>query len=571
MFKKIMMSLVLAALAAGVGWADIPAQINFQGRLTDASGAPLTAATTLSFQIFDVVSGGTPLWTGTTNVGAVAPDKNGVFNLIIGQDTSNGSTLGQLPFDKPYWVEVLVGSPAVSLGRQPLTATPYAITAKNVYGGTGYFSGGVGIGTTSPSAKLHLVADTAYSDWSGSAHGLRVASGLTTNATSLLMGADESQSLAFLMSVHPATPKNPMGKLALNPLGGNVGISTAAPAYTLDVQGDINFNGRLLQGGEEVSLGGSKWGSSGSDIYYTGGKVGIGTASPAAKLNIDPKGAGGILIGNSAVTGNYTSLVLGISANESGFSSIQSIQRANGSVPGNLLLNPSGGSVGIGMNNTSVTTMLDVAGDIWARGTIRAESFLDNFGNKIGEGVWKTNGSNIYNSNSGNVGIGTANVVAKLDLGGSLAMNDNGLLLRGGSDASHMLRFYSSYAGLSNYDTFTYDNGFAFLRGAAPKLVLNSSGNVGIGTTSPKAKLAINSQVYNAPLGKNYEQYSLLLFDGGAAASSYGLGIEDFHVGFHSNGGYKFYKQGREMPLLLIGDNIGVGTTSPSAKLHLVA
>jgi hypothetical protein len=78
------------------------------------------------------------------------------------------------------------------------------------------------------------------------------------------------------------------------------------------------------------------------------GSVGIGTYSPATKLNVDPQGPGGILIGNSnSSSGGYTSLQLLISAESGGYSSLQSIQSA-GSAWGNLILNPSGGNVGIG-------------------------------------------------------------------------------------------------------------------------------------------------------------------------------------------------------------------------------
>lgn len=81
------------------------------------------------------------------------------------------------------------------------------------------------------------------------------------------------------------------------------------------------------------------------------GNIGIGTAAPSAKLNIDPKGAGGIVIGNpNTGAGGFTSLLLKIDAEKGGHSSIQSI-RSSGSEFGGLFLNPSGGNVGIGTAN----------------------------------------------------------------------------------------------------------------------------------------------------------------------------------------------------------------------------
>jgi len=71
---------------------------------------------------------------------------------------------------------------------------------------------------------------------------------------------------------------------------GNVGIGTGTPAYKLDVLGDINFSGNLYQNGSLFI--GSQWKTSGSDIYYNTGNVGIGTNSPASKLVIQANTSG---------------------------------------------------------------------------------------------------------------------------------------------------------------------------------------------------------------------------------------------------------------------------------------
>ncbi|ALI95431.1 tail fiber protein [Ostreococcus lucimarinus virus 2] len=82
-----------------------------------------------------------------------------------------------------------------------------------------------------------------------------------------------------------------------------VGIGMNNPGYALDVTGDFNVSGNIRIGG--VPFSSSQWTTTGSDIYYTTGNVGIGEASPSAPLHV----AGGTIINSDGVakkTYSYT-------------------------------------------------------------------------------------------------------------------------------------------------------------------------------------------------------------------------------------------------------------------------
>ncbi len=110
--------LLLVAVAAA---ADVPPVMNFQGRLTDASANPVADGTyTLQFAIYDVATGGTPLWS-ESNGGVTT--KNGLFSVLLGSVVNLPANI----FDNPNrWFGVTVGSDAEMTPRQPFASVPSA-------------------------------------------------------------------------------------------------------------------------------------------------------------------------------------------------------------------------------------------------------------------------------------------------------------------------------------------------------------------------------------------------------------------------------------------------------------
>ena len=81
MKKNLLKLMALGVFAVSTAVAQVPATFNFQGRLTDAKNNPITTTVDVTFEIFDVPNGGTPLH---TEVMTITPD-NGYFNVRIGR------------------------------------------------------------------------------------------------------------------------------------------------------------------------------------------------------------------------------------------------------------------------------------------------------------------------------------------------------------------------------------------------------------------------------------------------------------------------------------------------------
>jgi microcystin-dependent protein len=120
--KLLVIMLLLLSVVCGLSYAEIPHLINYQGRLTDNQGQPITGTKSVTFRIYDTESGGSPLWQETHT----ATFDRGIFNLFIG-----GVTALNLPFNKPYYLGIQVGDDPEMTPRQRFASVGYAFTAEN--------------------------------------------------------------------------------------------------------------------------------------------------------------------------------------------------------------------------------------------------------------------------------------------------------------------------------------------------------------------------------------------------------------------------------------------------------
>jgi hypothetical protein len=107
--------------------ADVPKTVTFQGRLADPVGKPVADGYYgIRFRIYDVETGGTPLWEKVKGVYVTG----GVFDAVLGDETAI-----DLPFDRQYWIGIKVATdPDEVFPRVKLTSSPYAVNADRVDG-----------------------------------------------------------------------------------------------------------------------------------------------------------------------------------------------------------------------------------------------------------------------------------------------------------------------------------------------------------------------------------------------------------------------------------------------------
>lgn len=193
---------------------------------------------------------------------------------------------------------------------------------------------------------------------------------------------------------------------------------------------------------------------------------------------------------------------------------------------------------------------------------------------------WTTNGNDVSNTNSGNVGVGLTTPLYKFDV-----LSTTNIIARFGSTASAHTQVlfnaptgYNSNLALQNGGVSKWYLGnraandrFSFIEstGTVEVFSLLQNGNIGIGTASPYTRLTTIGVSGEPTLTHNTAAIASFL---GASAGN------ELVVGASSNSPYaiwlqnrNFYVDGGAYPISLnpLGGNVGIGTTSPTAILNI--
>ena len=244
----------------------VGSSFSYQGQLK-LSSVPVTGLVDMQFNLWDAKTsvfqvGDTIIFDGQPENRPPVDVVNGLFqvDLDFGVDAFDGDT---------RWLEVAVQSPAGSGSgfetlspRQRLAPVPYSSQTRGLFVSE---AGDIGIGTTTPTAPLHIATEG-----SGSSTGLRFTHDdkdvVTIDQYGLQLGdSDIKLSMSTSVAADPyatfsvSSPGGGAAKLRLYrfkvvfPSSGDVGVGVCNPAYLLHV------------GGQAGKPGGGSW-SSASDL-----------------------------------------------------------------------------------------------------------------------------------------------------------------------------------------------------------------------------------------------------------------------------------------------------------------
>ena len=339
------------------------------------------------------------------------------------------------------------------------------------------------------------------------------------------------------------------------------------------------------------------------NVDYTNGRVGIGTTSPNYPLEVVGKsassdgfhktGSQGVIL--SAGSGADTAVIS--NGWTSGVGDWMRLEVPSADDEGGIIQLNSNGNVGIG--TTSPVVELDVQGSIFTSGGLYftpngSTSSVPTWGmllNAAGDLVIDdtTGPQNVIFSNSGNVGIGTTSPNQKLHVNGGTQLGDfnattnfgtvalkvvegtvaTGPTLGSGTVGAQAVLYsngqFGMYTGVSN-------NGDTWMQSqrndtgtSTYNILLNpAGGNVGIGTTSPSAKLSVKSS------GTNNWVFRATASDGGDLGGIYEDGGTNAELYIKNSAGTSSVLINSSGDSYFNGGNVGIGTTSPTTNYSKV-
>jgi len=206
----------------------VPQLVNYSGKALDSAGKPVAGIAGATFAIYAEQSGGAPLWMETQNIQA---DAKGNYSVQLGATSADGLPLELFASGQARWLGVRVNG-SEEQSRVLLLSVPYALKAADAQTLGGLpASAFLLAGAANAAAAQSNVAVASPSSLPPPSSSDVTTSGGTVNKVPLFTTATNVQSSIVTQTGSGTTAK--------------IGINTATPATSLDVNGAATVRGNL--------------------------------------------------------------------------------------------------------------------------------------------------------------------------------------------------------------------------------------------------------------------------------------------------------------------------------------
>jgi hypothetical protein len=333
------------------------------------------------------------------------------------------------------------------------------------------------------------------------------------------------------------------GQFANNSVAGDLVIRTESTSAKI-LFTNAATNSTLAVAGNNVLVGTiSSTGTASQPLQvsggaYVSGNLGIGIINPSQTLDVQSTSGGTTLrLRNSS--GNFIDFFETSGLTRQGYIGYVSINDLY------INNNRATGAIRFGVNDTE-KVRIDSAGNVLVGSATSTGT--------ASQPLQVTGGAYV----SGNLGIGVANPVYKLNVQDTIAITNN---------ASNISNLIFPVNGSASYNTWITADGrtsgyLAINTNNAERLRINSSGNIGIGTNNPSTKLSVNGTITESTDGTNYWP----------VVTQQDIGTAPNQVPINGYLGSLAFEDSDSVNigLLNVTGNLGIGSTTPARKLDVV-